>query len=39
VYQDDQFVYVPAVDGGLAAGEVVVTSGAMLLNAELSAGL
>lgn len=38
VYQDDQFVYIPAANGGIQPGESVVTSGAMLLNAELSAG-
>jgi cobalt-zinc-cadmium efflux system membrane fusion protein len=38
VAQDDGHVYLPEGDGGVAAGEQVVTSGAMLLNAELASG-
>ncbi|MBU3694750.1 MAG: efflux RND transporter periplasmic adaptor subunit [Rhodocyclaceae bacterium] len=38
VLQDDRYVYLPEGEGGIAAGEQVVTAGAMLLNAELASG-
>lgn len=38
VLQDDRYVYLPQEQGGIAAGESVVSAGAMLLNAELASG-